>query len=134
MRLKATEYRKFLKNQKNNKLKNQPLRTEGQYFRSKLEQSVYQILLLRKRAGEFQEIKREVQVNLTCGITHKIDFKCIKNDHTFFYVEAKGMECQRWRLIKKLYKGFGDAKVEVWKGNHKSPYLDEVIMPNKKWQ
>jgi hypothetical protein len=58
------------------------------------------------------------------------DFKCRdKNTGEIFWVEAKGYENDRWPTKKKLYKFYGPGKLEIWKGSHARPYLDEVIIP-----
>lgn len=114
------------------KMGNIQMYTDGGRFDSKLEAAVYSLLVLRMRAKEFVEIKRQVQVDLVCGITHKIDFQCVKKDGSHFYVEAKGFEDATWRLKRKLHLGFGDAPVEIWFGTHQRPFLKETLVPDER--
>src|SRR3990167_6740490 len=102
-------------------------------YGSKLEQAVYQVLKLREKSGELTDIKQQVAVNLICGITWKVDFSfgCLLTDRRT-YVEAKGMETDRYRICKKLWTKFGPGPLEIWKGIYQSPYLDEIINQDKK--
>jgi hypothetical protein len=106
-------------------------RTEG--FGSKLEAAVYAILCARVKAGELRELRRQHCVILQDGgpkekISWKIDFsavECETGKVRFF--EAKGFEGERYRLLLKLFRANPQGVLEIWKGDHKNPRLDEVI-------
>lgn len=116
---------------KSNKFGNIKCSLDGHSFGSKLEQSVYQLLKLRAASGELEILQTQDHVYLTkARIAYVPDFKCrdLKSGE-FFWVEAKGFESPRWPTIKKLWKHYGLGKLEIWKGSHTRPYLDEIICP-----
>lgn len=112
------------------KNKYQNIRTNG--FASKLEAEVYKILKMRERAGEISDIKKQQRVDLTCGISWRVDFSFFdKATKKRTYAEAKGMAGERYRLCRKLWKGgHGPGKLEIWKGSYKSPKLAEIVHSN----
>lgn len=100
--------------------------TDG--FPSKLEKAVHDLLLLRQRAKEIKDIKRQVRVTLTAGIASKIDFSFLEIEtNETVYCEAKGMSTERWTMIKKLWRSYGPSKLEIWGGTYKRPRLMEII-------
>lgn len=106
-------------------------------FPSKLEESVYNMLLLRERAGEIRDIRRQHALRFPCGPAWKIDFSfvdCATGETV--YCEAKGAEMETYRLKKNMFSGCpvleGAGKLEVWKGDHKQPKLTETIHPKRK--
>jgi hypothetical protein len=104
-------------------------RTNG--FASSLENSVHELLLIRERSGEIRDIRQQHTVSMTrADIRCKIDFSFIEcATEKLIFVEAKGLETDRWRIIKKLWRFYGPSTLEIWKGRAKKPYLDEVIQP-----
>ena len=105
-------------------------RTNG--YSSKLEAAVRQILDLREKAGEISDIQRG-GVHLTCGIRWNVDFNYLDvKTGERVWVEAKGVETERYRICLKLWRGgFGPGDLEVWKGNWRRPMLVEIVKPNK---
>jgi hypothetical protein len=101
-------------------------------FPSKLEAAVHQILLLRQKAGEITDIKRQVRVELTkAAIATKVDFSFIDvKTGTVTFCEAKGVKTERYRLIERLWRFYGPSPLEVYGGNYRNPKLMEVIVPN----
>jgi hypothetical protein len=100
-------------------------------FPSKLEEAVYNLLLLRERSGEIKDIKRQQTVVLQQGgkdvrIAWKVDFSFEKNGATH-YCEAKGIETNDYVLKLKLWRKNPPAQLEIWKGTHVRPFLSEVI-------
>lgn len=108
-------------------------RTElaGRSFASKLEASVYALLLLREKAGEIAEIECQVQVALTAaGIIYKPDFRFIRTaDARACFAEAKGFETPEWRIKLRLWKVYGLGPLELWKGSAARPVLVDTINP-----
>ena len=99
-------------------------------FHSKLENSVYQILSLRKKAGEILDIQCQVTVYLTCArVVYIPDFRCVMKDSSVEFYEAKGFEGPRWPTIKKLWKYYGESPLLIYKGSHLRPVLVETIIP-----
>lgn len=101
-------------------------------FDSKLEAAVYQILKFREKAKEITDIKCKQTVHLTrADISWCIDFSFIDlKSGELMYCEAKGVQDKRYMIVKKLYKFYGPAALEIWKGTWQSPYLEETIIPN----
>jgi hypothetical protein len=123
----------------NRKYKNELVLSGSEKFRSKLERSVYHQLLWRKKAKEFKEIFREFPVDYRIN-GHKIarnyiDFLAIKPDGTKVFIEAKGAETPRYRILKQLaiamlktiYPG-----CEYWlvKGSYNNPVWKEIKLKN----
>lgn len=106
------------------------MRTAG--FGSKLEASVYQLLLFRQKVGEIKDIKQQVSVDLSCGINWKVDFQFYDRIRKrTMYAEAKGIETERYRICLKLWRGgHGPGPLEIYKGSYKSPKLVDIIYQN----
>lgn len=106
----------------------------GSGFSSKLEESVYQILTLREKAGEIRSITQQVTVELICGIRWKVDFAFIDvKTKKSVWAEAKGCETDRYRLCLKLWAGgFGPGPLEIWKGRWEKPMLVEIVTPKRR--
>jgi hypothetical protein len=103
----------------------------GHRHRSKLESAVCQIIHLREKVGELRVIQAEDHLKLSAaGIVYIADFKCQDTrSGEFFWVEAKGFENDRWPILKKLWRFYGPGRLEIWKGTHNRPFLDETIVP-----
>lgn len=110
---------------------------------SKLERAVYQILLLREKAGEISDIRQQESVLLgyeeivnartlkrrTRAIRWKVDFSFFdRYKLTRVYCEAKGVETSLYRKQLRLWReGAGPGELEIWKGNYRRPTLTEVV-------
>lgn len=98
---------------------------------SKLEHSVFQILQFREKAKEITDLRSQHTVILTNA---KIHWAC---DFSFtdcktgelVYAEAKGVTTERYGIVEKLWRFYGPARLEVWRGHWKQPYLHETIIP-----
>lgn len=102
-------------------------------FPSKLEASVYNLLLVRETIGEIKDIKRQVQVYLTdAKILYKPDFSFvyIKTGETR-WCEAKGFKNPVWAIKRRLWAHYGPGKLEIYEGSYRAPMLTEIIDPNK---
>ena len=97
-------------------------------FASKLEASVYQLL---KLDPNIEIVQCQARVKLTkAEIVYIPDFKCLdKTTNETFYVEAKGIEGERYIIIRKLWKFYGECPLIVYKGSHLNPRLYETITP-----
>lgn len=102
-------------------------------FASKLEASVYTMLKSRENAGEIKIIQHQDHVYLTKARIHYIpDFKCLDvKTNAIFWVEAKGYEDPKWPMKKKLWKFYGPGTLEIYKGTHLRPFIDEIITPTE---
>ena len=105
---------------------------QGHSFASKLEAAVYQILMLRMRAKEIDSIQCQDHVYLTLArISYIADFRCVDSKGDTFWVEAKGFPTPEWAIKKKLWKFYGEGRLELWTGSHRSPKLTEEIIPRE---
>lgn len=102
----------------------------GDGFPSKLEAAVYQILLLKQKAGLIRDLWRQHSLHLIAGINWKVDFSYVNVETgEGEFAEAKGVETETYRLKLKLYRKFGTAKLLIYKGSYYKPYLHEIIKP-----
>ena len=103
----------------------------GHSHRSKLEGAVCAILQWREKAGELTIVQAEDHIYLSRARIHYIaDFKCLDSKtQEFFWVEAKGFANDKWPIKLKLYRVYGPGRLEIWKGSHTRPVLDEVVTP-----
>ena len=103
----------------------------GKKFASKLESSLYDILLLREQAGEITDIELQPKVYLTdARILLIADFKVfdkITGGHIWY--EAKGMKTPVWAIKRRLWFYYGPGILRVYKGSYKSPKMVEQIIP-----
>lgn len=100
----------------------------GYSFGSKLEASVYDLLLLDKVAGVIATIQCQASVYLTdARILYKPDFKITNVDGKEWYCEAKGFETPVWAIKLRLWRFYGPGELHVYKGSAARPYLDEIV-------
>jgi hypothetical protein len=104
----------------------------GHSHRSKLERAVCDLILLREKAGEIRLVQVEDHIYLTkARIGYVVDFKCeLIDTGAPLWIEAKGFPNDRWPMKKKLWKHYGPGMLEIWRGTHARPYLDETIIPD----
>jgi hypothetical protein len=99
-------------------------------FASKLENAVYNLLKVRELSGEIKDIKCQQTVVLAEIVRWKIDFSYIDcKTEKLVYAEAKGVSDKVFLMKLKLYKHKPPARLEIYKGNYKRPFLAEVINP-----
>jgi hypothetical protein len=126
-----------LSGQSRSKLKNKRCDSDGYSFASKLEASVYQMLKLRKMAGEILSIQPQVRVRVCgplghdcredCKVEYIVDFKCETSDGSFIFVEAKGVTMPAFAIKRRLWKHNNLGRLEIWKGTAIRPFLSEII-------
>ena len=106
--------------------------SDGKHSPSKIEHAVFFQLELREKNGEITDLKKNPTVELLSTplglIKYKADAGYSDKDGPR-WVEVKGVEGERWRIIRKLWSLFGPGPLEVYKGTYKRPYLVEVIYP-----
>jgi len=118
------------------KYKAQKTIVNGITFPSKLEAAVFEILLLREKAGEISDIKCQQAVTVkqkcpTCGdgpVKWAVDFS-FKDvmTHERIYCEAKGVKVASYIKRLRLWKADPPARLEIWEGSWKYPKLTQVI-------
>jgi len=114
-----------------NKYRAKSVTVLGKYFPSKLEASVYQLLLLREKMGDITSIQCQKKFLLTkATISWKVDFYFYDRiARKYVAAEAKGIETSDYRIKVKLWKYYGPCPLEIWKGTYQKPVLREVIIP-----
>ena len=103
----------------------------GYSHRSKLERAVCNLIWFREKAGELKHLQHEDHVLMTLAeIGYIADFRCLdqKTGETIL-IEAKGFQSPTWPIKKRLYKWYGEYKLEIWTGTWRNPVLTEVITP-----
>ena len=103
--------------------------------KSKLERAVDDLYVLREKAGEIKDLKRQVTLVLQDGpreqrITWRVDFgyvECATEQQC--YGEAKGFVDREYKLKLKLFRARPLGKLEIWQGTYRNPKLVEVINP-----
>jgi hypothetical protein len=86
--------------------------------RSKLEASLCDWIAAKEQTREYRRLGTEVSVRLSAaGIRYVADFhvRDLVNMRDLF-LEAKGMETERFRVIKQLWREYGPAPLLVFKG------------------
>lgn len=101
-------------------------------FPSMLERAVYHVLLLREKAGEIRDIRRQHCVDLGLGVRWKVDFSFeVVATGLRRFAEAKGLEDAGYKIKKRMWKnGAGIGELEIWKGSWRRPALAETVIPN----
>lgn len=95
-----------------NKYNAKKYETGGKVYDSKLEGYVASQLNLMKKAGEIDKIQEQVRVKFIINgvliTSNYVDFRCEMSNGEVWYVEAKGKETDRYRLLKKLHEAMLD--------------------------
>lgn len=106
----------------------------GKTWPSKLELSVYEILLMMERGGKLKDIKCQVTVNFRTFDHGKIrmipDFSAIDlATGELIYIEAKGFVTRDWMRKKKAWAVGGPGTLHIYKGSWQYPKCTETIVP-----
>jgi hypothetical protein len=111
-----------------NKYGSKRVEFDGISFASKLEADVYKML-----SGDsgIKTIETQRTISLTeAAIKYRVDFIVTTDKDHKIAVEAKGMETDRYKIIKKLYAHYGPMPLMVYKRKGKDGLkLFEVIVP-----
>lgn len=105
--------------------------SRGHPHPSKLECAVCEILILREKSGDIRNLKWQATVELDYQVRWKIDWSFEQSpDWHLRFAEAKGKEDRDFKLKFRMWcNGCAKGPLELWRGNHRRPYLDIVIMP-----
>ena len=115
----------------NNKYKAIRTMVDGESFPSRLEAQVYSELKLMQKAGLISELTRKCSVRFEgLDINYKPDAKyfCLSRKQDV-WVEAKGFETERYKLVKKIWKSVGPGPLEIWKAKGNRISVTEIIKP-----
>jgi hypothetical protein len=112
-----------------NKFGAKSIKIDGKGYPSLLEASVHGVYKLMESAGEITELRHQHTVHFTdAKISWRLDFS-FKRDGELRFGEAKGFETTDYLIKLKLWRVYGIAPLEIWKGNHKAPRLTETVIP-----
>lgn len=107
--------------------------TAGGAFPSKLEANTYTHLMALKAAGYYAAVVRYDTVELIPGVKWKVDFVCSFPNGELEWVEAKGIEGERYRVIVQLWRELGPGRLVVYKADRRgNPVISETIVPKRK--
>lgn len=102
----------------------------GMTMMSKLEASVYDMLVLMQKTGHVNKILQQTHVKMTLAeITYIPDFMVMLPDGSREWHEAKGFETPEWRLKKRLWEFYGPGPLHIWRGSYKAPRITETVIP-----
>lgn len=101
----------------------------GIKFSSKLEARVYSELKKLEDAGKIKIKSLQPKVYLSkAKILYKPDFECLNLEtNEVYYVEAKGMELDTWRIKRRLYLAYGSNDLQIWKSVGQSVKCVETL-------
>lgn len=106
--------------------------SDGKSFPSKGECALYDQLRFREKIGEIEEISLQHRVRLTEEVFWKVDFMYrVASTGEMVLAEYKGMEDANYKIKKKLFKEFGEMKLEIYKGSYKRLILVETMIPKR---
>lgn len=109
-----------------NKYKNQKVKTSVGTFDSKLELKHYNELVLREKAKQINQLKRQVRIKL--GKNAKVHYVA---DFVFFdlslgewvIVDSKGFQTEAFKLkLKWLLDTYSNFRFELWKNKNREVF------------
>jgi len=97
----------------------------NRWYDSKAERDYGEILKLRELAGEIEYLTAQPVIDLACEIKYRCDFHYFElKTERFIYAEVKGVETERFRMIKKLWRVHGDGLLQIVKRKSaSSPFI-----------
>jgi hypothetical protein len=85
-------------------------------FDSKMESEFYLYLLKQKACGKIKHIELQPKVYLTLSrILIKPDFKIVMPDDSYYFVDIKGMVTPVFAIKFRLWKNYGDGRLDIIK-------------------
>ncbi len=102
----------------------------GRWYDSTAERDYALELDALARAGEISELQMQPRVELDRGIFYKPDF-CFQEHGRYVWVDVKGVETERFRLLCKLWRNRGPGPLRIIKraGRRSSFVVVREIMP-----
>ena len=86
----------------------------GRSFASQIERRRAEELILLQRAKEISDLQFQPKV-MICDVSYHPDFCYREKKGQLVYEEVKGMEGERWRIIKQLWSFAGTTPLYVIK-------------------
>ncbi|HUW32073.1 MAG TPA: DUF1064 domain-containing protein [Planctomycetota bacterium] len=99
-------------------------------FDSKLERARAEQLCALSRANEISDLQFQPHFELTTArIGYRADFAYIESGRKVVE-EVKGMETERWKIIRKLWRFYGPAVLRIYRrGYDGRPSFSSEILP-----
>lgn len=97
----------------------------NRWYDSTAERDYAEILRLRELANEIRDVTAQPVIDLTCDIKYRCDFHYFEiSTERFIYAEVKGVETERFRMIKNLWRIHGDGLLQIVKRKSaNSPFI-----------
>lgn len=119
---------------KKNKYRAVRVQAAGMSFASRLEYDTWCYLVMLEKGKKIRDLECQKNVRLFADpdINYKADFAFFDLEkQRMIYAEAKGLECERWRMIKKLWIHVGPSDLQVFMRarNGRDIILTEVLFP-----
>ena len=106
---------------------------DGYSFASKGEAACYVMLKQLNMAGELADIRCQRTIKLMPSVNFKVDFVVydmkLAQD---VYVEFKGFQCERWRMIRNTWRDVGPGILRVYGKKNNGVFLVEEIHGGKR--
>lgn len=112
----------------NNKFGAISTKIDGHHFPSQLEAGVYLLHKAMVQSGEINTLRCQVPVTLLPGINWRLDFAYwdVKLGRVV-YAEAKGVETERYQILKRIWRVKGPSLLRIYKGSGMRPKLVETL-------
>lgn len=84
-----------------------------------------------QRCGEIENLECQKTIYLTearIGYRADFSFRDLRKGYDSF-AESKGFETEGWLIKLKLYRTYGPGPLWIFRGSHKAPKLDEIVLP-----
>lgn len=105
---------------------------QGISFASMGERDCFIYFQLLEKAKLISHLKCQIKVNLTAGISLKVDFTYLDCElNQIVYAEFKGFQTRDWLMKKKLWKVHGPGLLRVYQGRGTKMKVVEEIEPVK---
>jgi len=116
-----------------NKYSNVRVSKAGYSFASKGEAALFDLLNLRVKAGELEDLRIQQTVMLTnAKIKYIADFSalCVESGEMQWF-EYKGYETPEWRIKRRLWLSYGPGKLFIYKSKSGKVALYETLIPEQ---
>ncbi len=108
-----------------------PVRDGGRWYASTAEHDYHAELKLREEAGDVRDVQCQPVVRLANAVNYRPDFKFVDaRTERVVYVEVKGFEGERWRVIQQLWRVHGPATLQVVKRSGRAFVVTKEILPH----
>lgn len=103
----------------------------GKRYPSKLEADDGAGLRYEQIAGEIRDLREQVHVELAGCVGYCADFAYVELPRErFVHRESKGKDGERWRVVKNLWRMWGDTPLHISKRVDGRVVVVETILPN----